>query len=182
MANKAEARFQTLQRVAGQAARWLASPAAQGNVSGRRARIADLFETLTGSGGGEHGEHGSGQQRPGAGKLVVRVAPLEAGPVDDGSPLATFLTMTGPESEFGALVLYGVHTALVTAQAGVPGCRMARLDLTTGDFVVTDEAHRMPASGPVELLGERTVGAALYRVLLAGGVRGIRGRPRGLRA
>jgi len=171
MASKAEARFERLESVAGEAARWLASPAARGTVSERRARVSEVFEALNGDGAGERGpgERGQGERGQGAEKPAVRVAPLEAGPVDDGSPLATFLTLTGPEGEFGALVLYGVHTALVTAQAGLPGCRIARLDPATGDFVVTEEAHRMPASGAVELLGERTVGAALYRVLLAGG-------------
>jgi hypothetical protein len=149
--------IETLERVAGEAARWLASPAARGSQAHRRDHVAHLYEAL------------EAVEGPGC---RTRVDALEAPPVDDGSPLCTFLTLgptPGPEAEAGVLVLYGVHTALVLAQAGVPGCRMARLDSTTGRFVVIETAWRMPPSGPVQLLGGRTVGAAIYRVLLGGG-------------
>ncbi|TVP51038.1 MAG: hypothetical protein EA350_00315 [Gemmatimonadales bacterium] len=154
-----ETRIETLERVAAEAARWLASPAAQGTVPDRRERVAGFF----------HGLLEDSDPESVTGGVRIRVDPLEAPPVDDGSPMATFLTLTGTDSEIGVLVLYGVHTALLVAEAGVPGCRRARLDPATGDFIVTHAAYRMPESGPVQFLGGRTLGSALYRVLLAGG-------------
>jgi len=93
--------------------------------------------------------------------------------VDDATPLATLFTLREDPHDLhpsrAGLVVYGSHTAMVSAEAGRPGCRHARLDPGTGTFQVVNEELEIPLNGPVRLLDGRRFGVALYRVLLEGG-------------
>jgi hypothetical protein len=146
-------------------ARWLASPDSGSTAAGRRAHASSLFEPV------EAQARIEGQR--------LEVDPLDGPEVDDATPLATMFTLRDAQDDplpsLAGLVIYGSHTALVTAHAGDPGCRHARLDPAggetpgRGEFRLMDACLEIPATGPVRLLNGRRFGVALYRVLLEGG-------------